>query len=204
MIGCTMRPVTGAATHRMGKSSSISAPRVLEDPADVGVLEREAELDAQEAETHVPDLPETERRLSLSFRFRPCYSGSGRAAVPPPAASRHARENLPLRTLTTLSITSIAVRDSFSSARRRRRGRWSARIRSGPSSRNVQRDTTILRGFSSVTGDTPEVPVRRRRARCLCESPRNSPTSPARARCSASQSVGTSTDEAGRHQGSAS
>src|SRR5690606_16734996 len=30
----------------------------LEDPADVGVLPCEAELDAQEAETHVPDLPE--------------------------------------------------------------------------------------------------------------------------------------------------
>ena len=34
----------------------------LEDPADVGVLQREAELDAEESETHVPDLPERHLR----------------------------------------------------------------------------------------------------------------------------------------------
>jgi len=35
----------------------------LEDAADVGVLQRKAELDAKEAETHVPYLPERELRF---------------------------------------------------------------------------------------------------------------------------------------------
>src|SRR5690606_8744331 len=35
----------------------------LEDPADVRVLQREAELDPQEAEAHVPDLPERQLRF---------------------------------------------------------------------------------------------------------------------------------------------
>ena len=34
----------------------------LEDAADVGVLQRESELDAEEPEAHVPDLPERHRR----------------------------------------------------------------------------------------------------------------------------------------------
>src|SRR5690606_26935877 len=36
----------------------------LEDAADVGVLQREAELDPEEPEAHVPDLPERQLRLA--------------------------------------------------------------------------------------------------------------------------------------------
>ena len=35
----------------------------LEDPADVGILQGEAKLDAEESKTHVPDLPEVELRF---------------------------------------------------------------------------------------------------------------------------------------------
>jgi hypothetical protein len=37
----------------------------LEDPADVGVLQREPELDAEEPETHVPELPERQRGFAV-------------------------------------------------------------------------------------------------------------------------------------------
>ncbi len=46
----------------------------LEDATDVGVLEREAELDSQESEAHVPDLPERHLRLGG-------HAGSGVAAA---------------------------------------------------------------------------------------------------------------------------
>ena len=48
----------------------------LEDPAHVGVLQREADLDAEEAEAHVPDLPERELGAWSGRR-----SGSGTMAA---------------------------------------------------------------------------------------------------------------------------
>src|SRR6187401_3227348 len=42
----------------------------LEDPAHVGVLEREAELNPEEPEAHVPDVPEREPRLGPDRRGR--------------------------------------------------------------------------------------------------------------------------------------
>ena len=51
----------------------------LEDAAHVRVLQREAELDAEEAETHVPDLPETESGLFLVHVRRPGARGLGLA-----------------------------------------------------------------------------------------------------------------------------
>jgi hypothetical protein len=69
MIGCTSRPVSGAAIHRPG-SVHARAQR-LEDAADIGVLQREAELDAEEAEAHVPDLPERQCGL-LAMPVLPC------------------------------------------------------------------------------------------------------------------------------------
>jgi hypothetical protein len=47
----------------------MSAPKRLEDAADIGILQREAELDAQKAEAHVPDLPEIELGFLLHFLF---------------------------------------------------------------------------------------------------------------------------------------
>jgi hypothetical protein len=44
-------------------------PQGLKDAADVGVLQRKAELDAQKTETHVPDLPEAEPRLPGGWLF---------------------------------------------------------------------------------------------------------------------------------------
>ena len=44
-------------------------PQGLEDPAGVGVLEREPELDAQKAEAHVPDLPEAEQRSLFGLHY---------------------------------------------------------------------------------------------------------------------------------------
>ncbi|TWG90757.1 hypothetical protein L599_000300000710 [Luteimonas sp. J16] len=69
----------------------------LEDPADVRVLQREPELDPQEPEAHVPDLPERQSRLGRHPDRTP-HGDAGivarsRAAVPaasPPPARRTA------------------------------------------------------------------------------------------------------------------
>ena len=57
MMGWTIKPDTGAAIHRTGMLSTFGTEG-FEDPADVGVLQGEAELDADVAEAHVPELPE--------------------------------------------------------------------------------------------------------------------------------------------------
>jgi hypothetical protein len=43
----------------------------LEDAADVRVLQREPHLDPEKTETHIPDLPETQRRLLFHFIVMP-------------------------------------------------------------------------------------------------------------------------------------
>jgi hypothetical protein len=63
----------------------------LEDAADVGVLQGEAELDAEEAEAHVPDLPETECRFALQVTAHGQSSARKRTAAPPPGARRNER-----------------------------------------------------------------------------------------------------------------
>src|SRR6185437_2755661 len=52
----------------------------LEDPADVGVLQRERELDAEEADTHVPDLPEGQLGFRGHGAFLRAASGAIRSA----------------------------------------------------------------------------------------------------------------------------
>ncbi len=56
MIGWTISPVRGAASQRIGICSARA--EVLVDGAHVGHLQAPAELDAEKAEAHVPDLPE--------------------------------------------------------------------------------------------------------------------------------------------------
>ena len=84
MIGWTMRPVSGAASQSIGIWSGCGA-EVLVDGAHVGHLQAPAELDAEEAEAHVPDLPEREagfghrtalgsRLLALGFRLSACLA----------------------------------------------------------------------------------------------------------------------------------
>src|SRR5690606_26221475 len=51
----------------------------LEDAADVGVLQGESELDAQEAEAHVPDLPERQARFAFHQAVPP--SGNRRVSI---------------------------------------------------------------------------------------------------------------------------
>ena len=73
----------------------------LEDPADVRVLQCEAELDAQEPEAHVPDLPERQFRLAGAvslhvgsprrWRFRPMVASAPRR----PAACKRIHRRLP-------------------------------------------------------------------------------------------------------------
>ena len=58
MIGWTSSPVIGAASQRMGIFDRCGAELVV-DGAHVRHLQTPAELDAEEPETHVPDLPET-------------------------------------------------------------------------------------------------------------------------------------------------
>jgi hypothetical protein len=73
MMGCTSRPVTGAASQNREKIVGIGAQRG-KDAADVGVLQRKAELNAEKAEAHVPQLPE--RQYGLTGRVhaaRPDY-----------------------------------------------------------------------------------------------------------------------------------
>ncbi len=53
----------------------------LEDAADVGVLQRESELDAEEAEAHVPDLPERQFGFAVHVQF-PWCDGSGAMCRP--------------------------------------------------------------------------------------------------------------------------
>ena len=43
-----------------------------EDPAGVGVLQREAELDAEKAEAHIPELPERQPGLGGSRLHAAC------------------------------------------------------------------------------------------------------------------------------------
>ena len=52
----------------------------LEDPADVCVLQRKAELQAEKAETHIPYLPERQRRMRASAG-RAAHWSAPRAAV---------------------------------------------------------------------------------------------------------------------------
>ena len=57
MMGCTNSPVSGAASQRMGIWSA-SRAEVLVDGGHVRHLQSPAELNAEEAEAHIPDLPE--------------------------------------------------------------------------------------------------------------------------------------------------
>ena len=75
----------------------------LEDAADIGVLQREAELDAEEAEAHVPDLPERQLRAETGalegighalLHWGPAWHCAGMDSVPCRGASRAARSKL--------------------------------------------------------------------------------------------------------------
>jgi len=59
-MGCTMKPVSGAGEPEHG-DIRITGPEIFVDGAHIGHLEAPAELDAEEAEAHVPDLPEGKR-----------------------------------------------------------------------------------------------------------------------------------------------
>ena len=93
MIGCTTSPVTGAAIQSSGNVLDLGA-QGLEDPAHVGVLEREAELDAQEPEAHVPDVPERQPGLGTKRR-RASMRGRSLRCGPGPAAAREAEHDQP-------------------------------------------------------------------------------------------------------------
>src|SRR5690606_12563321 len=97
----------------------------LEDPADVGVLQREAELDAEEAEAHVPDLPERELRLrgrACRVHAVPRFVG-GRSARSVPRAPRFV---VMQRDIFRMLRTAIAHANVFSCAMHAIRAAWRA------------------------------------------------------------------------------
>ncbi len=115
MMGWTTSPVSGRREPEDGDLVSVGA-EVLVDGAHVGHLQRPAELDAQEAEAHVPDLPEAQvrsldasgasiRRAGLLrpcsgppsqdyLMSRTCPSWGPRASVQPPIRAQRAERLL--------------------------------------------------------------------------------------------------------------
>src|SRR6185436_10466038 len=82
-------------------------PQRHENPADVGILQLEAELDSEESEAHVPDIPERDVGSHQSGRRREGHClprAAKRIACPPPGASFNVSVSLLVTARVSISI----------------------------------------------------------------------------------------------------